>query len=58
MPEPVPWNARLAELRQPLEALGLTINAAPVGSPEPNSLAKHFGEVLGGVLALSEELEG
>ena len=57
MPEPDPRHARLAELRQRLEALGLRINDAPVGSPERDSLAEQFGEVLGGVLALAEELE-
>jgi hypothetical protein len=31
---------------------------APVGSPERDSLAEQFSEVLGGVLALAEELEG
>lgn len=57
MPEPDPRHARLAELRQRLEALGLRVNAAPVGSPERDRLAEQFGEVLGGVLALAEELE-
>jgi hypothetical protein len=57
MPEPDPRHARLAELRQRLEALGLRINAAPVGSSERDSPAEQFGEVLGGVLALAEELE-
>lgn len=57
MPEPDPRRARLAELRQRLEALGLKVNAAPVGSPERNRLAEQFGEVLAGVLALAEELE-
>jgi hypothetical protein len=52
-----PAPARLAELRQRLEALGLRINAAPVGSPERGSLAEQFGEVLGGVMALAEELQ-
>jgi len=31
--------------------------AAPVGSPERDSLAEQFGEVLAGVLALAEELQ-
>ncbi len=57
MPEPDPGHARLAEPRQRLEALGLRVNAAPVGSPERDRLAEQFGEVLGGVLALAEELE-
>jgi hypothetical protein len=52
-----PAPCRLAELRQRLEALGLRVNAAPVGSPERDSLAEQFGGVLGGVLALAEELE-
>ena len=38
MPEPDPRHARLAELRLRLQALGLKVNAAPVGSPERNSL--------------------
>ncbi|WP_159819884.1 hypothetical protein [Cyanobium sp. Copco_Reservoir_LC18] len=58
MPEPDPRRARLAELRQQLEALGLQVNAAPVGSPERDRLAEKFGNVLAGVLALAEELEG
>ncbi len=57
MPEPDPRHARLAELRQRLEALGLRVSAAPVGSPERDRLAEQFGEVLAGVLALAEELE-
>ena len=57
MPEPDPRRARLAEMRQRLEALGLRINAAPVGSPERDSLAEQFGQVLASVLALAEELE-
>lgn len=57
MPEPDPRHARLAELRKRLEALGLRVNAAPVGSPERNSLAEQFGQVLAVVQALAEELE-
>jgi len=57
MPEPDPRHARLAELRQQLEALGLKVNAAPVGSPERDRLAEEFGQVLGKVLALAEELQ-
>jgi hypothetical protein len=57
MPEPDPRHARLAELRQRMEALGLRVNAAPVGSPERDRLAEQFGEVLAGVLALAEELD-
>ena len=57
MPEPDPRQARLAELRQQLEVLGLMVNAAPVGSPERDRLAEEFGEVLGRVLALAEELQ-
>ena len=34
MPEPDPRHTRLAELRQQQEALGLRVNAAPVGSLE------------------------
>ena len=52
-----PRHARLAELRQQLEALGLKVNAAPVGSPERDRLAERFGEALAGVLALAEELQ-
>jgi hypothetical protein len=48
LPEPDASHARLAELRQRLEALGLRINAAPVGSPERDRLSEQFGEVLGG----------
>jgi hypothetical protein len=58
MPEPDPRHARLAELRQQLEALGLQVSAAPVGSLERDRLAVQFGDVLAGVLALAEELEG
>ena len=58
MPEPDPRHARLSELRQLLEALGLRVNAASVGSPERGSLADQFGEVLACVFALAEELEG
>ena len=57
MAEPDPRHARQAELRQLLEALGLRVNAALVGSLERDSLAEQFGEVLGMLLALSEELE-
>ncbi len=57
MAEPDPRRIRLAELRQRLEALGLQVNATPVGSDERNRLAEQFGEVLGSVLALAEELE-
>lgn len=35
----------------------MAINAVPVGLPERASLAEQFGEVLGMVLALAEELE-
>ena len=59
MPEPDPRHARLSELRQRLDALGLkVVNAAPVGSQERDRLAEQFGEVLACVFALAEELEG
>jgi hypothetical protein len=57
MHESDPRHARLAELRQRLEALGIRVNAAPVGSPERDSLAEQYGEVMAGGLALAEELE-
>jgi hypothetical protein len=52
MPEPDPRHARLSELRQRLDALGLKVNTAPVGSPERDRLAEQFGEVLACVFAL------
>jgi|APFre7841882724_1041349.scaffolds.fasta_scaffold611676_1 hypothetical protein len=58
MPEPDPRRARLAELRQRLEELGRMVSAAPVGSPDRDALSEQFGQVLAGVLALAEELEG
>mgnify|MGYP001810148870 FL=1 len=58
MPEPDPRRIRLAELRQELAELARRGKAAPVGSQERDSLAKQYGEVLAGVLALAEELEG
>ena len=58
MPEPDPRHARLAELRQQLAELARRCKAAAVGSQERNFLAEQYGEVLAGVLALAEELEG
>ena len=58
MPEPDPRRIRLAELRQQLAELARRGKAAPVGSQERDSLAKQYGNVLAGVLALAEELEG
>ena len=58
MPEPDPRRGRLAELRQQLAELARRGKAAPVGSQERDSLAKQYGNVLAGVLALAEELEG
>ncbi|MCP9838364.1 hypothetical protein KBY84_12755 [Cyanobium sp. N.Huapi 1H5] len=57
MPEPDPRHARLAELRQRLEALGIEVSSHPVGSPVRDALAVRYGEELGKVLALAEELE-
>jgi len=57
MPEPDPRRARLAELRQRLEALDLQVKAAPVGSSVRDRIAEQFGEVLAGVLSLAKELE-
>lgn len=58
MPEPDPRRIRLAELRRQLVELARRGKAAPVGSHERDSLAEQYGEVLAGVLALAEELEG
>ena len=58
MPEPDPRRIRLAELRQQLAELARRGKTAPVGSQERDSLAEQYGEVLAGVLALAEELEG
>ena len=57
MPEPDPRHARLAELRQRLEALGIQVSSHPVGSPERDALAERYGKELGKVLALAEELD-
>jgi hypothetical protein len=57
MPEPDPRHQRLAELRQQLDALGIEGSSHPVGSPERDAMAVHYGELLGKVLALAEELE-
>jgi hypothetical protein len=58
MPEPDPRRIRLARLRQQLAELARRGKAAAVGSRERDSLAEQYGDVLAGVLALAEELEG
>ncbi|MCP9798909.1 hypothetical protein [Cyanobium sp. Lug-B] len=57
MPEQDPRHHRLAVLRQRLEALGIEVSSHPVGSSERDALAVRYGELLGKVLALAEELE-
>lgn len=57
MQQPDPRHQRLAELRQRLEALGIEVSRHPVGSVERNTMAEQYGELLGKVLALAEELE-